>query len=364
MGLTAAASLNGTRVTSARVNLPAWGAWYADLATDGEVRIAGRADIVIADLRLRGTVLRGGPAKGRSMFRVVGGAGGWGRPIAAKAYANDAGVKASTVLNDAATGAKETIDPATMAAAGDRLGPAWARRKGPASWALERIVPGRWYVGEDGVTRIGSRPAGKLPPGVTHGPVDRARGTVTLAAESIATILPGVVVDGMTAVDVLHEVDAKTGLRSTVWGAAAEATTRRLAAWRAILDQLDPDRAFRAVWEYRVVTLAGARLNLQPVRVSTGLPSLERVPVRPGVAGMKSTLAPGARVLVAFVDADPARPFVCGHEDADGEGFAPLLTEIKASTFLKLQGGVRPLAATGDFAGPFPIAGTVVKVLG
>ena len=194
--------------------------------------------------------------------------------------------------------------------------------------SLNATYPRAWYVDEAGVTRLGRRAASVLPASVTRvSPVDRARGKVVLASDSIAAILPGVSVDGMAAVDVVHELTPGGGLRSTVWGAQTASAGDALSG---VLRQLDPDRAFRGVTEYRVVTIEGERMNLQPVRVSTGMPDLTRVPVRPGVAGCKAEVALGARVLVGFVDSDQARPFVAAFEEADGEGFQPTTLAMSA----------------------------------
>lgn len=323
-----AATLNGSRAISAAVSIPAWGAWYADVVLDAEASFTGAVTLQVADLTLRGTVLSGGPSKGRSMFRIVAGGGGWGKGIAARSYANDAGVKVSTVLGDAALEVGETI----AFTGSDRVGPAFVRAAGPASRALEQIAPSGWYVDEGGTTRLGRRTHGALPAGVTHGPVDLARGTVTLASDSIAAILPGITVDGLVAVDVLHTIDAKGGLRSEVWGARGTTGSRRVDALKILGEQLDPDRRFRGVTEYRVVTREGKRVNLQPVRVSTGMPDLRRVLARPGTPGTYGEAALGSRILVGFADSDPARPYVAAYEDIEGEGFLPATLDLLAGT--------------------------------
>ncbi len=231
------ATLNGHRVTNARVNIPAWGCWYADASIDGEHELAGPVTLVIADLTLKGAVISGGPAKGRSEYRIVAGAGGWGRDLPSKPYVNDAGVKKATVLGDAAREAGETL--ADIPAA-DRVGPAWTRQAGPASRDLHQLAERAWYVDEAGVTRLGARAAGALVGTATRvSAVDLARGKLVLASEKIATILPGLVVDGLTAVDVLHEL-GPDGLRSTVWGTQTASTLDTL---RKIDEQLDPRRA-------------------------------------------------------------------------------------------------------------------------
>jgi hypothetical protein len=190
----------------------------------------------------------------------------------------------------------------------------------------------------------------------TVGTVDRARRVVTLAADAIAEIVPGVVVEGIQAVDVLHELAPGGGLRTTIWGSGLASVNRRLVALRRIFEQLDPDRRFRGTYEYRVVSQEFERVNLQPIRVSTGMPDLQRVPVRPGIPGARATHAVGSRVLVAFVDGAPSRPVVMSFEDADGEGFVPLTLELAADTMIKIGAGAVLAAARMTDpvqAGPF-----------
>lgn len=360
----ATATLNKNRVTSARVDIPAWGCWYAECATDKAVDLSGVVELKIADLTLSGCVLSGGAAPGteRSHFRIVGGKGGWGRTLRAKSYANDAGVKVSTVIGDAATACGESLDATTIASS-DRCGPKFARPEGPAAQVLEQLKPAGWYVGADGVTKIGSRAASAPTVKGQRTRTDKARGIVELASESIVSIVPGATIDGVVAVDVKHELSDK-GLRTTIWGRQAGTSSRRLEAMRKTFEALFPNLPFLGTWEYRVVLLNGERLDLQPVRVSTGMPDLQRVSMRPGLAGAKSTLVPGCRVLVTFVDADPCRPEVIAFEDSEGDGFKPLLTEIDANTLVRLGAGALPVARGTDLAGGiWPIIPTQVKVL-
>ncbi len=356
------ATLSGRRITHARVYLPAWGAWYADVSIDGEHTLTGAATLVLNDLTMQGTVLSGGASFGRSDYRIVGGAGGWGKAIPKRSYANDAGVKLGAVVGDAAREAGETFDATTSTV---RLGPAWTRPADLACRVLEQLATGAWYVGEDGVTRLGRRAATTYAGKAARvSPIDQARRRLVLAAELLAPLVPGVVVDGLEAIDVMHSVDAEAGLRTTIYGRGIATASKLLDAYRKMLDQLDPDRVFRGTFEYRVVSLSGNRANLQPVLVSTGMPDLQRVPVRPGLSGAKSQLALGSRVLVTWVNADPARPEVVAFEDADGEGFRPVITEIDAQTFVRLGAGALPVVRTGDLAGGiFPIVATQTKVV-
>lgn len=341
------ATLSGHRVTSAQVHIPAWGCWYAEATIDGEVELSGKVELVLADLKLSGCILSGSVSNGRAAYRIVGGSGGWGKTIARRSYANDAGVRLATVLVDAAADAGETFDVSTVAQA-DRVGPAYARPEEPAVRLLERLAPGAWYIGEDGVTRLGRRPLTPLSVPATRTQIDRARAKVVLATSSIASIVPGVVVDGIESVDVLHEIGAEGGLRSTVWGAVDGGSSRAATAMRDIIEQLDPERRFRGVTEYRVVTIEGKRVNLQPVRVSTGMPDLRRVLARPGVPGAYGMALLGSRVLVGFVDSDESRPYVASFEDAEGEGFAPTNVSLDAVLDVKLGQALAYVVRSGD----------------
>lgn len=357
----ATVTLADVRATKARSTLSAWGAWHADVALDGEHTLTGQVTLDLAGLLLQGTVLSGGPSEGRSFYRVVGGRGGWGKELPRKSYSNDAGVRLATVLEDAARECGEVIEGVSPSM---RLGPSYTRPEGPAREVLELNAPQAWYVGEDGITRLGRRPTFELGASVPRvSPVDHTRRTLTIAPESLSGLVPGVTFDGIEAVDVVHEA-APAGIRTTLWGALGGGRSRGLAAFQKMLEALDPFRPFRGVYEYRVVLLQGERLDLQPVRRSTGMPDLQRVTIRPGVAGAKGVLALGTRVVVMFLDADPQRPFVAAFEDADGGAFVPLALDIDAQIAISLAKGVRPAVATGDLAGGiWPCAGTAVKVL-
>lgn len=341
------ATLAQHTVTHASVTIPAWGAWYAEAQLAEEREIEGAVDLVIADLTLKGTIVSGGTSNGRSFYRVAAGAGGWGTAVPAKGYAADAGVQLLSILQDAAALAGETLDVATVATSS--VGSAFVREAGPAARVLQLFSPRSWYVGEDGVTRLGRRARAELSTLATRQRPDPARRTVVLAAEEIAAILPGAVVDGIEAVDVMHELEPGA-LRSTIWGDGPATTSRRAIALERVVRQLLPDLRYRGVYAYRVVTQEGERLNLQPVRVSTGMPDLGRVRVMPGVAGCRADVALGSTVLVAFVDADPTRPVVVGFEDAEGAGFRPSRLDLVGAGDALLGGteGVGRVVCYGD----------------
>lgn len=320
------ASLNGAACTGARVHVPAWGVWWADVDLVGAVTVEGAASLVIGGVTLAGTIISGGASNGRSGYRIAGGKGGWGRTIAAKGYADDVGVKASTVLKDAAAATGETLGalPTT------RVGPHFARSNVAASHVLHAVAPRNWYVDFAGVTQIGQRPASTYAGAAPRTRVDPAVGVIDLATDEFKGLVPGVSVDGAPpAADVEYILE---GDRLTARMYSRVALPRRLAALAKIFDALDPRRAYRAAYEYRVVDQVDDRFEVQIVRVSTGMPDLSRVPVRPGMAGHRADVQLGELVLVTFVDGDPARPCITSHDAPDAPGWEPRLIEFGTAT--------------------------------
>jgi hypothetical protein len=181
-------------------------------------------------------------------------------------------------------------------------------------------------------------------------------GVTELATDEIATLLPGVRVDDAgPATDVEWLLDAS---RITARVYSRRALSRALDAMRRTILGLFPEMRYRGLYEYRVTTQTAQRLSLQPVRVASGMPSLSRVPVRPGVAGFRSTVKLGELVLVAFADADPSRPNVVAHDAPDAPGWYPELTEFgEDGDFVALKGAVdaiqQSLDQTASWGTPF-----------
>jgi hypothetical protein len=348
------ASVNGHTISRLAMPVPAWGHWFADVDLVDDVTLSGAVVVKLADIEAHGTVLSGGPYNGRASYRVIGGAGGWGREVAAKSYADDAGVKLATVATDVALAVGETLAdvPST------RRGPHYARAAGLASQALNELAPRAWYVGLDGLTHFGARPAVTYAGDGVRTRVDPAGLVVDVATDTIATLVPGVRVDGAPpSVDVEYLLDDK---RLTARVYAGPRTSRRLDALRRIFDALDPRRPYRGVTEYRVVSQSGERLNLQPARASSGLGDLTRVPVRPGVAGCRALVALGELVLVAFADSDPSRPCVVAHGAADSPGFMPIELDFGELPRLGVARMTDPVVA-GPFAGTITLGSTRIK---
>lgn len=343
-------------VSKARVAWPTWGLWWADVDSPDPVEVSGSAVLTIGTTAFSGTVVAGGVFDGRASYRLVAGAGGVNKPLPKKSYINDAGVALASVLNDAARAAGETLAdlPST------RLGPHYVRQEGESLGdLLQRHCAGSWYADLDGTIRIGKRAATTYSGDAPRVRVDPRRAVVDLAVDSLYGLAPGVQIDGSAPASDL-QVDLTTD-RLTVRAYSASPTTERLEAYAEIIRAVFPSLAYLGVWEYRVVTQSGERLNLQPARVASGMPDLRAVPVRPGVSGVKSVVTPGELVLVCFADGDPSRPQVFAHDHADAPGWMPLEFQIGGPLALPMAYEGSAVVA-GPFGGTVTLGSTLGKV--
>ncbi len=214
--------LNTIRVVEARVTIPSWGAWHADVTLEKEAVIPPTA---VATLTLGGLSLTCTPWRppvtwqGRTMVRLIGGAGGWSSEIKAYPYKSTAGVKLKTVLSDAATACGETIVIGT-----DRvLGFHYEREKAPAQRLLNRLTPRAWWIGADGITRTGDRATSTIGSSFSVIDVKGAQGRIVIATETPADFVPGRTFQGtlkasVTIGGVTHTL-GKDGLRTEVLAA-------------------------------------------------------------------------------------------------------------------------------------------------
>ncbi|HEY3499764.1 MAG TPA: hypothetical protein VGK73_33965 [Polyangiaceae bacterium] len=347
-------SLNGHACISGRVDIPGVGLWYASVDLAGEVELEGAVTLTVLDTTWSGFVIAGGPVDGRSRYRLVAGAGGWGRDLPSRAYANDAGLPLARILADAAT---EAGEPAPASPPATILGPHYVRPVQPAAFVLNALAPRGWYARADGVVELATRPAGPFPkaPVVERNPAARV---IELALTDSATdVLPGIQTEYGPVSDAELEFGAD-GVRARLY--AAPTPGRRAQAYARIVAASDPGARFRGVFEYRIVSQVGDRLNLQPVRTRASMPDLARVPVRMGVPGVRAQHALGSQVLVVFLDADPSRPVVLGFDSPEQPGWHPLFLELGGPGPLGVARQTDPVIA-GGFAGTITLGSTRIK---
>lgn len=346
-------SLNGVAATRMRVQIADWGRWWCDVDLAEPAVLAGAAAVVLADIAGSGTIVSGGAVDGKAAYRVVGGKGGWGKRIKAKGYVNDAGVKVSGVVQDAAREVGETVDglPATKLAAH------YTRDEAPASKVLQNIFPQGWRVDLDGVTRFGKLPIANYTGDGTRTKIVPDGRIIEIATESIAQLLPGVTIDGgLPATDVEYLLDAS---RLTVRVYSGLAGARFATAYKRIFDALFPDLKWRGTYEFRVVEQVSNRFELQPVRSASGMPELSLVPAR-GSAGVRATVQPGELVLVSFVDGDPSRPVIIAHDEIDGPGWMPLFLQLGEEPTLGVA-RLTDAVIAGPFVGAITFASVRIK---
>lgn len=367
------AAVNGQRLTRVNLTIGNVGPWIADCDFESEPDVSGRVTLVIGTLIAQGTVdpASSGTFGAQTRVRIIGGAGGWATVVAPKSYANDAGVKALTIAQDAARAVGEVVDATSFVPTAEKVGKAYVRNVGPASRVLEDVIGGAaWWVGLDGVTRVGPRPevpvADDAYQVLAYDPRDRI---VTLGVDDVAAIgIGSVLTERLDSPLVVRSLEVRVTadeLRVVAWGGGSETRPGQLVGLFRTIAQRATDGRLWGAYRYRVVRMVADRVELQAVVRVDGLPDLLPISVWPGVAGAVAELAHGAEVLVSFIAGDRTQPFVSGFAGADGVGFVP--------TSLTLGGTSGPAAARlgdavevelppADFAGTVggsPATGTV-----
>ena len=221
------ASLAGLLATRLRLHVPGLGAWVANVELDKQPQtpLTGAVTLVVGDLTLAGTIdpTGSGSFAAQGLYRVVAGAGGWGSVLPAKAYHNDAGIKVATLLADAAREAGETLT--VQSTVGQLVqGVDFVRELGPASRIFQALDPAStWWVGYDGVTVVGQRPAVTPGPGLQFDLIDYSPQlrTVTFATETPSAIQVGAtIIDSrLTNPLTVRELELELGdtCRITAW---------------------------------------------------------------------------------------------------------------------------------------------------
>jgi hypothetical protein len=184
------AELAGVRVIDARVAVPTYGAWHADLTLDKEVTPAATGlRLVLADLEMTCALWRAAaPYQGRTRLRVIGGAAGWRKSVKTKAYYLPFGVKLSSILKDLASEVGESVSVANDTSVGTH----YEREAAPASTHLNWLARDvGWYIDAAGVTQVAARVEASIASTFSLVAYDGARGVATIATEKPADFVPG-----------------------------------------------------------------------------------------------------------------------------------------------------------------------------
>jgi hypothetical protein len=364
--MTAYATAGGKPIERATVHVPYQGPWFADVSwLDAAPDVGdGAITLTIGSASFVGTIdpAQSGVFGEKRSARIVAGANGWQRSIEARGYANDAGVKASTVAADAANAAKERLG--SFSGGADRLGAHYTRESGAASRTLEDAARGAsWWVDYSGVTHVGTRPNVPAPGSYTLLSYDPRSNLAVLSVDSVDAVTIGsalVDADRLPSPVTVRQMEisvAPNALRVTVWcGVRGESfLTETL---RSIVGRLT-DQRLTGKYRYRVVQQNGAAVDLQWVkRTTVGVepPDMLRVPMAPGVSGSHARLTNGCIVYVEFVGGMRDDPLITAFEGRGNAASVPSMLELGG------EGG-QPVARQGDTVTfplpPFVFNGTV-----
>lgn len=177
-------TLAGHRASSARVSLPLYGIWTADVVLPVAPELSGMVALVVGSLTLRGTPVRQADFAGDRLVRIVGGAYGWQRDVSAKGYRD---AKLSAILTDVAAECGERIEGYDSSAEVDH----YARLQGPASRVLRDLAAPLWYMRTDGVTSLAVRDATPIVTPFQVTARDGAKGLTVVATEDPQDWMPG-----------------------------------------------------------------------------------------------------------------------------------------------------------------------------
>lgn len=340
------ASLNGFRVVKATLRVPGRGAWIADVALDVVPPVAMPTApfsglLQLGDLSLVGTILPAatGSFGQQQWYRIVGGGGGWSKTLAPRGYHNDVGILASQVILDAGLEVGELVEVLD----GDHVldGVDFVREAGPASRLIGQLFDDGvgWWVGYDGQTKIGARPAPDIDPSLVLELLDYypAKRVAVFATETPSAIQIGQTIQApqLTTALTVRELELELDggpLRIRAWvdeaGATGALDNRLLRALRGLVREMLPKQTFLGPVRYRVVQMNAGRVDLQVVEPKTGLPDLQLVKMVPGVAGVATELALGGVVLVQFIEGQPSMPVITHYAPTDDAAFLPVKVTV------------------------------------
>lgn len=122
---------------------------------------------------------------------------------------------------------------------------------------------------------------------------------------------------------------------------------RLWAAFRVLVRAEDPNREYRAAWEYIVQATNGSTVDAIPADPTVPMPQLTGVTLRYGIPGTTAQVMVGSRLAIAFLNGDPTKPIVLGVFDQT----TPLNVSFAGQAPLP----PKPVGRVGDAVGPFVI---------
>lgn len=322
--------IEGHAVTAARIHVPRVGVWWADLdmADDSEIP---SGNLTVGSVVLKGTIVasRAGTFGLQRRLRIVGGANGWSSQIDRRAHHNDVGVAAAEVAQAAADDCGETLGTAPS----NRLpGVDYVRDAGVAAKTLEDVARGTdWFVDFDGITHVQARSGTAANPDryqVLH--FNPRAQEAELVVQEISDVLPGMTIQGgqLDAPEVVSSLEIRIsheGIRVIAW-TGDDTKSHILDAIESLVKRA-MDRKLFGKYRYRVVGMAGDRVNVAALREQDGLPNLLSITMN-AAPGIHAILAEGANVFVEFEAGDRDLPMITAFAGKNVQGHVPQELDI------------------------------------
>ncbi len=308
-------TIDGHHVLTATIIEDRTGIGLASVEADHHEALSGQVTIDFGQgVEFVGTVLRGGVESGRSMARIVGGAGGMSSQLDAKYYKGSPfSVVVGHILDDA--GEELATDSDDLSA---QYLPSWTRMQGPASRALDQVAETLglvWRVQRDGTLWLGTDTYPELEAGHTELDADPRRSSKIIAPDVAPEVRPGVTFEGQQVRRVTTTLKP-SGLRQHIYfqDDRLHDVLRKLVGAFA---QRGLD--YRAIYAATVGEQSGELVGIDPddELVGHGLGGLTEVPLKHGLPGFTCSVPAGTRVGLGFHGGDPSKPYAAGWEDGD-----------------------------------------------
>jgi hypothetical protein len=331
-------SINSIEVSSMRW-LASWsGVWTAELLLNSDVVPSGRAVVASEEgISLSGSIDPdfSGSFGQRRYVRLIGGGAGWQKQVRSQHYHSDVGVQLAVVASTTAAEVGEVVTVLAPKVVGVDFARSGAEDATAAQIFTDAGVD--WWVGLDGVTRVGIRPPLPQPASLEVTAWEPELGTMRFTASAL--VEPGtVIVDDRFGTKVVRSVEAEVtngSVTGTLWvvNAAPDigASVSELVGGLAALAVEATRARFGRLYEYRVIAMAGDRVEVQAVHTNDGVPDILPASVWAGISGYKAKLTPSSRVLVGFIAGDPRFPYVAAYEPPEADGWRPFELDLDAT---------------------------------
>jgi hypothetical protein len=333
------AQLNGTPIVRGSITIPFTGIWHADVWLDRVSDTSGPQSLVVNGLTGTCAVVRQIDFAGESMLRLVGGAGGWSKPVPTPAFY--ASPNLATILEATALAVGEK---APNVATDRSVDPFYVvDNQGPASAVLADLLGDTWWMDLTGTIQTGPRSTPTIASPFVLRQIDGPAGIYHVESDTITDWMPGASFSCPTGSGVVsrvrHAIDGgKLSTEVMIPTSAATPLDRLRQVVEEVLAAYLPDHLYLATWEYKVTSSSGGpssvTIDAQPV--DPRLPPVSGLPLRADASGSVATPAIGSSVLVGFIGGDRASPEIRGLDGGTGP------------TALWIGQGTNPIARLGD----------------